>query len=67
MRTGSQLSFTAFIDCEECDTSYEGTWTDDSQSYEDMVDSPESDFTCPNCGHVQHEVYPGWSFHSEAG
>lgn len=54
-------------ECEVCTTLYEGTWYDDSQTAEDMVDAPEADLKCPSCGHVQHEAYPGWMNTSEAG
>lgn len=67
LRKGTKLSFVANIDCVECETTYEGTWTDDSQSAEDMVEMPVAEFTCPNCQHVQEETYPGWGFTSEAG
>ena len=66
-RTGGILQFSANVDCENCQATYEGTWTDDSISVEDMVDAPVQVQTCPGCGHQQEEEYPGWMFRSEAG
>ncbi len=66
-RTGGRLSFTALVECRECGTLYEGTWYDDSQTAEDMVDAPEAYLECPSCEHVQLEAYPGWMNVSEAG
>lgn len=66
-RTGEVLRFSANVDCLRCAVVYEGTWTDSSISVEDMVDAPVQEQTCPQCGYVQEEEYPGWMFRSEAG
>ena len=60
------LELSALVDCESCDATYEGHWSDDSMSVQDMAEPPEAEQTCP-CGHQQVEVYPGWCFQSEAG
>lgn len=61
------LEFTARVECPECETEFEAVWLDDSITAEDMTEPPEGDFTCPGCGHIHHQVYPGWMFRSEAG
>lgn len=57
----------ANVECEACGEVYEGTWKDDSLSVQDMAEPPEAEQTCPSCGQVQLEVYPGWCWNSEAG
>lgn len=57
----------ALIDCEKCGETYEGAWTDDSASVQDMAEPPEAEQQCSSCGHEQLETYPGWCFNSEAG
>lgn len=63
------LILTALVDCAnpECGAVYEGTWTDDSMSVQDMAEPPEAEQTCPTCEHKQVETFPGWCFRSEAG
>ena len=61
------LILNALIDCEECGETFEGTWTDDSMSVQDMAEPPQAEQTCPLCGNVQTEVYPAWCWTSEAG
>lgn len=57
----------ANVECDSCGEIYEGTWTDDSLSVQDMAEPPEQPQACMSCGHEQLEVYPGWCFNSEAG
>jgi hypothetical protein len=61
------LILRALVDCGSCGETFEGTWTDDSMSVQDMAEPPEAGQACPACGHVQLEVYPAWCFNSEAG
>jgi hypothetical protein len=61
------LELTALVDCAKCDTTYDGRWTDDSLSVQDMAEPPEAVQECPGCGHEQLETYPGWCWQSEAG
>jgi Zn finger protein HypA/HybF involved in hydrogenase expression len=61
------LILRALVDCAKCGETYEGTWTDDSLSVQDMAEPPEEEQECPACGNVQLEVFPGWCFNSEAG
>lgn len=63
------LELTALVDCAnpDCGATYDGNWTDDSMSVQDMAEPPEAEQTCPGCGHVQLEAYSGWCFQSEAG
>lgn len=60
------LELTALVDCARCGTTYDGRWTDDSMSVQDMAEPPEALQQCP-CGYRQSEVYPGWCWNSEAG
>lgn len=61
------LELSALVDCGECGAAYHGRWLDDSMSVQDMAEPPEAEQTCPACGHRQLEVYPGWTWTSEAG
>lgn len=61
------LELTALVDCAKCDATYDGRWTDDSLSVQDMAEPPEAVQECPGCGHEQLETYPGWCWQSEAG
>lgn len=61
------LELHALVDCEFCFETYDGRWTDDSMSVQDMAEPPEAEQECPSCGNKQAEVYPGWCFRSEAG
>lgn len=66
--TSMVLEFSQFIDCEDCDEPFEGYWSDDSITEEDMTDAPVADQRCPGCGHVNRDVeYPGWMHKSDAG
>lgn len=60
---------TALVDCgnPDCGETFEGAWTDDSMSVQDMAEPPVAVQECPSCGHKQAETYPGWCFRSEAG
>jgi hypothetical protein len=59
----------ALVDCAnpKCGETYEGLWTDDSLSVQDMAEPPEAEQECPSCGNKQVEIFPGWTFRSEAG
>lgn len=61
------LEFTETAECPDCETEFEATFYDDSDTIEDVTETPEGDFTCPGCGLIHHQVYSGWMFHSEAG
>ena len=63
------LTLHALVDCQnlECGEVYEGTWTDDSMSVQDMAEPPVAVQQCPVCGHQQEETYPAWCWTSEAG
>lgn len=61
------VELTALVDCRSCGVIFDGWWVDDSLSVQDMADVPEDDQTCPACGNVQREPYPGWCFRGEAG
>lgn len=63
------LVLNALVECPNplCGETYEGAWTDESASVQDMAEPPEAVQTCPVCGCKQLEVYPGWCFRSEAG
>jgi hypothetical protein len=59
---------TALVDCGKCSTTYDGQWPGPAEGEEqDQAEAPVADQVCPECGHVQSEEYPGWSFHTEAG
>lgn len=60
------LTLSSLVDCRTCDTPFDGTWTDDSDTVQDMAEPPVQPQTCPN-GHTHVETYPGWTFRSEAG
>ena len=61
------LELHALVDCENCEGAYDGRWTDDSMSVQDMAEPPCAEQECPSCGHQQLEIYPKWCFQSEAG
>ena len=63
------LELTALVDCgnPDCGATYDGRWTDDSMSVQDMAEPPEAEQECINCGHRQVEVYPKWCWNREAG
>lgn len=65
-KTGG-LDFAALLDCEVCQTTFEGHWRDDSITVEDIAEPPAAPQRCPSCGHEQQVEYPGWSFFTEAG
>lgn len=58
---------TAFLDCPECQLTFEATWADDSLDLQDMPSAPVATHTCPACGHQFTQEYPGWSLFTEAG
>jgi hypothetical protein len=68
-KTGAKLTFSANIDCPECDTVFEGLWVDDAIDVEQLVDPPVNYQSCPNtkCGHRWEEEYPGFFNYSDAG
>lgn len=63
------LSFTENVTCDVCGEIFEGLFLDysASQSVEDLVDPPEGDHECPDCGHRWTSFMTGWMFFTEAG
>jgi hypothetical protein len=57
----------AIVECAKCMEEYQGYWTDDSIAQQDRAEAPVAAQTCPACGYVQEEAYPGWSYFTEAG
>lgn len=57
------------VDCEECGAMFDVVYTNPDGVFdlEDMVDAPEMDVTCPECGHTWRRPYEGWLAHSDAG
>lgn len=66
-RSGDRLSFTELTDCQSCEFTFEVSFSDDSDSVQDMTDAPESVVACPSCGFRQLVRMTGWMFFSEAG
>lgn len=58
---------TGTVECASCHEVYDGSWADDSMDVNDMAEAPVASQTCPSCGHVQQEEWPGWTWQSEAG
>jgi hypothetical protein len=62
------MILTALVDCAECGETYQGSWeVPDADTMEDVDEAPTQEQTCPACGHVQQETYPGWVNRTEAG
>jgi hypothetical protein len=61
------LIFNAVVECTVCGELYDGEWTDDSDTVEDLTEPPVADQRCPGCGNRQEEEYPGWSSYGSAG
>lgn len=57
----------ALVTCPACALDFEGHWTDDSDTVQDMDGPPVAAQTCPGCGQVHLAEYPYWSWRSEAG
>jgi uncharacterized protein (UPF0212 family) len=60
------IQLTAYVDCPECGTTFDGVWTDDSIDIQQIVETPVATFTCPGCGASFEAPYPGWMSWSEA-
>lgn len=60
------MTLTGLVEC-HCGMVYEGTWTDDSDTMQDMDEAPSQIQVCPGCCAAQYETYPGWVNHTEAG
>lgn len=54
------IYYTCIVTCEECDMDYDASFSERAMDPEQVTDPPEGDQTCPDCGHVQHEVCSGW-------
>lgn len=57
---------TALVECPRCDTTFEGSWHDESMDPESRDEAPVAEQECPN-GHKFPAQYPGWSYTGEAG
>lgn len=55
------------VDCRECREAYEGQWTADADTVQDLDEPPAEEQTCPGCGSIQQETWPGWTNHTLAG
>lgn len=60
------VKLTAIVECPSCGTEFEGEWTDDSDTLQDMAEAPTQMQTC-ECGKQFEETYPGWTEWSGAG
>lgn len=61
-------ALTATVECVKCGTVTDCTWpVADADTREDIDEVVPVEFTCPGCGAVSHEEYPGWTFNTEAG
>jgi len=57
------IVLTGIVECESCDSEFEGVWTDDSVDYEQMVEPPSAVLACPSCGVKDTYEYTGyWNF-----
>lgn len=68
-RDVTPLQLPNVVDCEDCGCMFDVVYTcpDGVFDLEDMVDAPEMDVTCPECGKVWNRPYEGWLAHSDAG
>lgn len=57
----------ALVDCAGCGTAYQGCWTAEADTLQDLDEAPVSVQQCPCCGHSQQETWPGWINYTEAG
>lgn len=64
-----RLSFIENVTCSDCGEIFEGLFVDYSQSHsvEDLVDAPEGEHVCPECGAAWVSAMTGWMFFTEAG
>jgi hypothetical protein len=61
--------FAELVDCPFCGTTFEGEFTDQTQSLtvQDMAVAPEGEHECPECGSSFVSQMTGWMFYGEAG
>lgn len=63
------LKLSAWLECPVCATEIDHLFDAGPGVYdaEDLIDQPEEDVTCPQCGHTWLATYEGWSSHGDAG
>lgn len=63
----ASLRFTEFVTCPHCGVEFEGVFTDDAMSVQDITDAPQGTQRCPGCGYEWCCGMSGWTFYGEAG
>lgn len=59
--------FTEQVDCPRCGTTFEGLFSDDSDTVQEITEAPQGTHQCPKCGYQWVSDFSGWTFFSEAG
>lgn len=67
-RDSELLRINVFLDCPECDLTFDHTFPPQEGVYEneDLIAPPEDDVTCPGCGHEWHAEAEVWFSHDDA-
>ena len=61
------LVFAGIVQCDACENEFEGVWMDEAVDYEQLVDPPVGELTCPVCGQISEYEYTGFWNYDDAG